>query len=295
MTVAEHRSPRRDGPARVRRLLPQTLIHLVLIVIFVLAFYPVVLIFLDSVKTPLQYEYDRWTLSLPMRLDNYVTAWQSVDGYVINTLIVTSVSAVGVLLFSLIGGHVFARMRFPFREPLYYLVISLLMIPWIVSFVPQFLEYKSFGLLNTYLVLIIPTVASGPVFGIFLLRTYIQSLPGELYEAAEIDGAGWATLIFRLTLPLVMPMMAVILVQHVVYQWNSFLWPLVTISSSDLQVISVGLYSLTQNALSSQSGTYGIWGPVFASYVLGSIPLAVLFLFLGRFYVEGLVSSGLKL
>jgi multiple sugar transport system permease protein len=279
----------------MRRRLPQVLIHLALIAIFALAFYPIILIFLDSVKTPLQYEYERWTLSLPMRLDNYVTAWQTVDGYVANTLFVTSVSGVGVLLFSLIGGHVFARMRFPFREPLYYLVISLLMVPWIVSFVPQFLEYHALGLLNTYLVLIIPTVASGPVFGIFLLRTYIQSLPGELYEAAEIDGAGWATLIFRLTLPLVMPMMAVILVQHVVYQWNSFLWPLVTISSSNLQVISVGLYSLTQNALSSQSGTYGIWGPVFASYVIGSVPLAVLFLFLGRFYVEGLVSSGLKL
>jgi ABC-type glycerol-3-phosphate transport system permease component len=295
MTDAENTLPRKGRLARVRRLLPQTLIHLVLIAVFVLAFYPIVLVFLDSVKTPLQYEYHRWTLSLPMRLDNYVTAWQSVDGYVINTLIVTSVSAVGVLLFSLIGGHVFARMRFPFREPLYYLVISLLMVPWIVSFVPQFLEYNALGLLNTYLVLIIPTVASGPVFGIFLLRTYIQSLPGELYEAAEIDGAGWFTLIFRLTLPLVMPMMAVILVQHVVYQWNSFLWPLVTISSSNLQVISVGLYSLTQNALSSQSGTYGIWGPVFASYVIGSVPLAVVFLFLGRFYVEGLVSSGLKL
>ena len=295
MTDAERRTSRKAGPARVRRLWPQALIHLLLIAVFVLAFYPIVLVFLDSVKTPLQYEYQRWTLSLPMRLDNYVTAWQSVEGYVMNTLFVTSVSAAGVLLFSLIGGHVFARMRFPFREPLYYAVISLLMVPWIVSFVPQFLEYNALGLLNTYLVLIIPTVASGPVFGIFLLRTYIQSLPGELYEAAEIDGAGWATLIFRLTLPLVMPMMAVILVQHIVYQWNSFLWPLVTISSSNLQVISVGLYSLTQNALSSQSGTYGIWGPVFASYVIGSVPLAIVFLFLGRFYVEGLVSSGLKL
>ncbi len=295
MILARRAGQGRSGNARLRRRTPQAMIHVVLVAVFVLAFYPIVLIALDSVKTPLQYEYHRWTLSLPMRLDNYVTAWQTVDGYIFNTLLVTVASGVVVLLFSLVGGHVFARMRFPFREQLYYMVISLLMVPWIVSFVPQFLEYKSLGLLDTYLALIIPSAASGPVFGIFLLRTYIESLPNELYEAAEIDGAGWATLVFRITLPLVLPMMAVLAVLHVVYQWNSFLWPLVTISNDNIQVISVGLYSLTQSALTSTSGTYGIWGPVFASYVIGSIPLAILFLFLGRFYVEGLVSSGLKL
>ena len=286
---------RRAAPWRRTRLRRgQAWMHVVVLALLVLTLYPILLVVLDSLKTPLQYQYERWGVSLPIRLDNYTNAWGQVAGFMLNTTIVAAATTVGILCLSLVGGYVFARLRFPFREPLYYVIIALLMIPAILSFVPQYVMYKNFGLLDNLLVLIVPGIAGGQVFGIFLLRTFIANLPDELYDAAAVDGAGSFSLIYRITLPLTLPVLAVLVVFNVVGQWNSFLWPLVAITNSGSQVISVGLFGLQQQ-VAQDASNYGNYGPLFAGYVIASVPLVILFIFLGKFYVEGLVSSGLKL
>ncbi len=280
---------------RPRRLRAgQAWMHVVLLILLALTLYPILLVVFDSLKTPLQYQYERWGVSLPIRLDNYTNAWGQVGVFMLNTTIVAATTTVGILALSLVGGYVFARLRFPFREPLYYVIIALLMIPAILSFVPQYVMYKNFGLLDNLLVLIVPGIAGGQVFGIFLLRTFIANLPDELYDAAAVDGAGWYSLIFRITLPLTLPVLAVLTVFNVVGQWNSFLWPLVAITNSSSQVISVGLFGLQQQ-VAQDATNYGNYGPLYAGYIIASVPLVILFVFLGKFYVEGLVSSGLKL
>lgn len=278
-------------------VLNETLIHITLLAMIALSLYPILLVIFDSFKNPLQYLNERWTFTVPIRLDNYLTAWSETDTYLLNTVIVCAIGTAGMLVLSLIGGHVFARMQFPFKETLYYMIIALLMVPWIVSLVPAYVLYKQLGLIDSLAALIVPNIAAGQVFGIFLLRTFISGLPGELYEAAAIDGAGWSTLIFRITLPLSLPALAVLTVLNVVAQWNSFLWPLIVISKDSQQVISVGLYQLTQAATQSNTGgiDLSVWGPVYAGYVIAAVPLVLIFLALGKFYVEGLVSSGLKL
>jgi ABC-type glycerol-3-phosphate transport system permease component len=131
----------------------------------------------------------------------------------------------------------------------------------------------------------------GPVFGIFLLRTFFEGIPEELYESARIDGAGHWTLIWNITMPLSLPVIATLAILNFLGTWNNFLWPLITINDHARQMVSVGLY-----LISGVSGGEGAmeFGTLFAGYVLSAVPLVILFFALGKFYVEGLVNSGLK-
>jgi len=281
-------APRRRGAP-----LGQWALHAVIVLLLLLSLVPTYLMIELSFKNALQYRWERWLISFPLRLNNYPSAWGIVGGFMINTVVVALIGLLGVLVLSLIGGYVFARMSFPFKDFLYYAIIALLMIPSVLTFIPSYMLYNSFGLLDTRAVLIIPNLAGGQVFGIFLMRALIAGIPEELYEAAKVDGAGVGVLIRRVTLPLCLPGLASLSVLNFLGTWNSFLWPLVTIRNLDLQVISVGLYKLSRTI---QGGIeYGVWGPMYAGYVLASLPLVFLFLLLGRFYVEGLVDSGIKM
>jgi multiple sugar transport system permease protein len=273
--------------ARLRRR-SQIGLNITILFLLALALVPTFLMISVSFKNELQYRYQTWTLSFPLRIGNYRAAWEIVESYIWNTTFVAIVGLLGVLLLSLIGGYVFARMRFPFRESLYYAMISLLMVPWALTFIPSYMVYYRLGLLDTRWALIVPNLASGPVFGVFLMRAIVAGIPEEVYEAARCDGASVFREIASITFPLSLPGLATLAVLNFIGTWNSFLWPLTVITERARQVISVGLYMLRVG-----SGTAN-WGPLFASYVIASLPLVAIFAFLGKFYVEGLVESGLK-
>jgi ABC-type glycerol-3-phosphate transport system permease component len=281
-----------EHPRRPLRF-SQWVLNGTIIVILILSLIPVYLMIEMSFKNDIQYRWERWFFSLPLRLNNYPSAWEILGRYMLNTVFVAVVGLLGVLLLSLIGGHVFARMRFPFRELLFYAIIALLMVPGVLSLVPSYMLYNDFKLLNTFWVLIIPNIAGGPIFGIFLMRALISGIPEELYESARCDGAGVGTLIWKITLPLSLPGLATLTVLNFIGTWNSFLWPLLTITDTNKQMISVGLYKLSR-AASGSAQSFGSFGPLYAGYVLASVPLVILFFLLGRFYVEGLVESGMK-
>ncbi len=273
--------------------------HLFITVMLLLSLIPTYLLITWSFKNGLQYRWERWAISFPLRWRNYVAAWDIVGDYMINTIIVAIIGLMGMLLLSLIGGYVFARMDFPFRETLYYAIIALLMVPWVLSFIPAYMVYVRLGLLNTRLAMIIPELAGGPIFGIFLMRAFIAGIPEELFESARCDGAGVLDLIGRITLPLSLPGLATLAVLNFIGVWNSFLWPLVMIQDDEKQMIAVGLYKLARSATSAgihgwTSQDFSVWGPLYAGYVIASLPLVLLFIVLGKFYVEGLVDSGLK-
>lgn len=166
--------------------------------------------------------------------------------------------------------------------------IALLLVPWALSFVPAYMVYTQFGMVDTYWALIVPRIVNGSIFGIFLLRAFFAGLPEEIFEAARIDGAGSFALIWHITIPMSTGILATLAVLDFIGAWNDFLWPFVAISSKSKRVISVGLYLL-------QADTAGVGlGPAFSGYTIASIPLAILFFALGKYYVEGLVESGLK-
>ncbi len=267
---------------------PQVGLHAVIGVLLLLSVIPIYLMLVVSFKNPLQYLHERWVISLPLRIRNYDAAWDMIGTYIWNTFFVAIVGFLGMAGLSIVSAYVFARMRFPFREQLYYAIIALLLVPWVLSFVPAYMVYNDFGLIDTYWALLVPRIVNGSIFGIFLLRAFFAGLPEEIFEAARMDGAGHWSLIWRITIPMSLAVIATLAVLDFIGAWNDFLWPFVSISSEARRVISVALYLLRTDTVGSG------WGPLFAGYTIASIPLAILFFALGKFYVEGLVESGLK-
>lgn len=264
-------------------------IHLILVLIGILTFYPFVFMVITSFKTSPQFLHNFWGVTWPPNLANYRDAWSRIYIYLINSIIVSSVSMVGVLALASISGFVFARFSFPGRELFFFAILGLLMIPGVLTLVPAFLLVKSFGLLNTYGALILPYIAGGQVFAIFILRSFIASLPEELFEAARLDGATtWQT--FRyVAIPLSKPILVTIAIMNILGTWNDYIWPLVTTPDGKLWTISVGIVTFSNSFRGLEN-----WGPMFAGYVIASIPLVVLFIFTMRYFIAGLTSGAIK-
>ena len=148
---------------------------------------------------------------------------------------------IGVLVIASISGFVFARYNFPGRELFFFAILALLMIPGVLTLVPAFLLVKNLGLINTYWALILPYMAGGQIFAIFILRSFIAGLPEELFEAARLDGASTLQAFRHIVIPLSKPILVTIAVMNVLGTWNDYIWPLVTISDSKLWTISVGI------------------------------------------------------
>jgi ABC-type glycerol-3-phosphate transport system permease component len=264
-------------------------IHLVLIAAAFLTFYPFYFLLISSFKSTPQFIHDFWGVAWPPQIANYRDAWTRVSPYVINSLFVSIVSMIGVLIIASVTAFVFARYNFPGKEILFFAILALLMIPGILTLVPTFLLVKGFGMLNTYWALVLPYISGGQVFAIFVLRSFIASLPEELFESARLDGASMWHLYSKITLPLSKPILVTIAIMNILSTWNDYIWPLVTIPDGNRWTVSVGIVSFG----SRYSGTES-WGPMFAGYVIASIPLIILFMFTMRYFIAGLTSGAIK-
>jgi len=219
---------------------------------------------------------------------SYRDAWQVLRPYTLNTLFVAAVTALGVTGLGSITAFVFSRYRFPGHRLLFLFVLSFMMIPGILTLVPSFLLVKKLGLLNSYWVLILPYIAGGQVFAIFLFKSFFDGLPGELFESARMDGAGHFRQYVSLVLPLSKQVLSVVLVTNILGTWNNFLWPLVTNSDAKYQTVSAGLYAMGSSTLAVN------YANLFAAYVLSSIPMLILFLYATKPFMAGLTSGAFK-
>jgi len=194
-----------------------------------------------------------------------------------------------MLFIASLSAFTFARMEFFGKEVLFMCVLVVMMIPGVLTLVPSYMLYKSFGLLNSYLVLIIPIIVGGPVFGTFLLRSFFQAIPEEIFNAAKIDGCTDFQLYYKIAIPLCMPILGTLTIMQVMGTWNDYLWPMITIQNEKLLTISAGLI-LRFTQIYSTAYTLS-----FAGYMLASLPLILLFIFANRYYIEGLTTAALKL
>ena len=278
MTVQRQHTFRHDVP-----------IHFVLGVLAVITFFPFIFLLISSFRSTVEFTHAFWGMPRVPELANYRDAWRVVSPYLFNSLVVSGVSMVGVLAIASVSSFVFARFRFPGREVLFMAILALLMIPSILTLIPAFLLVKQLNLINTYWALILPYIAGGQVFAIFILRSFIASLPEELFEASRLDGASTFQMFWHIALPLSKPMLITVAIMSVLTTWNDYIWPLVTIPSQDLWTISLGIVSF-----GSQYGGLERWGPMFAGYVIASIPLIVLFTLTMRYFIAGLTSGAIK-
>ncbi|MCL6429491.1 MAG: carbohydrate ABC transporter permease [Anaerolineae bacterium] len=264
-------------------------IHVFLIFAAILTFYPFFFMAMTSFKATPDFQHNFWGLPQWIQLSNYSDAWMRIRGYVVNSLVVSTTSAAGVLCIGSISAFVFARFHFPGREVLFLMLLALLMIPGILTLVPAFLLVKNLGLMNTYGALILPYIAGGQIFAIFIMRSFFASLPEELFESARIDGAHTFHLYSKICLPLSKPILVTIAIMNILSTWNDYIWPLVTIADGRLWTVSVGIVSFGSQYMGTES-----WGPMYAGYVLASLPLIVLFIFTMRYFIAGLTSGAIK-
>lgn len=279
----------------------QTAAAATLFVLLAITLLPLLMMVMISQKTTAEMHTGLWTFPAEARPQYFTEAFALIVPYIVNTIIVGAMTVAGTLLLSSISGYVFARLEFGGKRGLFLLLLSLIMIPGSLTLVPSFLWYKEFpfvggndwlgigghGFLDSWWVLLLPYLAGGQIFGIFLCRTFFEGIPKSLFEAARIDGASELGAYFYIALPLSIPILATLSIMTFLTVYNDYIWPSLTISDATLQVFSVGV------TLFGIEGNLEL-GPVMAGYIIGSIPLVIVFAFGMRYYVEGLTKGGLK-
>lgn len=219
---------------------------------------------------------------------NYQVAFTTIPlvRYYLNTIFVTVVHTVLAVFFALMCGYAFAKGRFVGKNFWFVFMLAVMMIPFESRMVPLYLQYKSWGLLDTYAPLLMGACAY--VYGIFFSRQNIEAIPDSLRESAYIDGASEWRIFFQIIIPLSKPLIATLSILQVLSNWNSYLWPLVVLRSSEKQLISVGVsvFNAQQDAI--------YYGPRMAVAVISAIPLSIMFLFLQKYIVQSVAVSGIK-
>jgi multiple sugar transport system permease protein len=203
-----------------------------------------------------------------------------------NSAIVAVVTVLGNLLFCSMVGYALAKLHFPGKRILFALVLTTLMVPGVVTFVPLFVVVAKMHLINTYAGLILPFLTS-PI-GVFLMRQFMRSIPDSLIEAARIDGAGEARIFARIVLPLSGPPLATLGILTFLASWNNFLWPLVVAQNQDRYTLPV---ALSLYSTGEQATNYGL---LLAGSVMVITPVLAAFIALQRWFVQGVATAGLK-
>lgn len=252
----------------------------VLIVLAAVSLAPYLFMIVTSLKTNQQFADSFWQISFPLHFENYSVAWKQIAPYLFNTAIVALVSIVLILAIASISGFVLARYRFLGRGVIYGAVLVLMMVPGLANLIPLFIIMKDLGLLNTYVVLVIPYTAGGVVLGTILIRNFVEGIPQTIFDAARIDGASGARMYRSIMLPLSLPVLGTISLITVSSVWNDFFWPLLVISDNNLRTVSVGLQFF-------QGQNVTDYGPLMAGYLLASLPLVLLFVFLSKYFLAG--------
>ena len=232
--------------------------------------------------------------TLPVRLwpqnwhlENYVDPWRQYPfaRWLTNSVVIAVLSVGLTLIINLAAGYAFAKLRFPFRNVLFLMIISTLMVPVQVIMVPQFQVVIDLDLLNSTWGVVLPRLAEA--FGLFMARQFFLGIPDELIEAARIDGASHLRIFWAIALPLSKPLVAALVIFTFMWRWNEFVWPLIVLTDASAYTLPVGLQFLI-----SQFGSD--FGPLLAMSFLSILPMLVVFAVFQKYFVQGVARTGLK-
>ncbi|GIO62816.1 bicyclomycin resistance protein [Paenibacillus cineris] len=274
----------------------------VMLVVALLMLMPFVIMVLTSLKTMGEIQSPTFTLFPKVwHFDNYSAALSQGDWgrYFYNSFVVTIVTVLISLVINSMAGYAFARLHFPGRNILFFSVLIGIMVPAQTTIIPTFLMMKQFpfaggnnwqgqggiGFINSYTGLILPFIAGS--FGIFLCRQFFLNFPRALDEAAQIDGASKFRVFYQIYLPLSKPILATLAIFKTTSAWNDYLWPLIMTNTENMRTVQLGLTVF-------RGETNVQWNLLMAATTLVVLPLIVLFLAAQKYFVQGIVTTGLK-
>jgi ABC-type glycerol-3-phosphate transport system permease component len=283
---------RRAVGARLR--IGTVVIYLVLIVLALIFFFPFFWTISSSLKS-INDLFDFPPLLFPSvpQWGNYRLVLTTVPFllWVKNTLIVVTLNTCGVVLSASLVAYSFARFQYRGKNALFIVTLATMMLPGQVTLIPQFILFDKLGFVNTLKPLWVPAWFGGSAFFIFLLRQFFRSLPRELDEAARMDGASYVRIYWSVLLPLCKPALATVTVISFISNWDNFLTPLIYLNNQNLFTVALGL-SYFQN-FPEQAGM-PMQNLLMAASLMAVLPLVILFFVAQRYFVQGIVMSGLK-
>jgi multiple sugar transport system permease protein len=205
--------------------------------------------------------------------------------WMVNSLFVGLIVTAWHIFFDTLAGYAFAKKNFPFRNLLFWMIISTMMIPIHVTFMPLYIINRQLGLIDSLWALILPGTANA--FGIFLMRQYIQTLPSELEDAARIDGCSEIGVFRNVIMPLSMPAVAALAIFTFVRSWNDFLWPVIALNKPQNYTLTVGVANMQGEFMTD-------WGIIFSGAALAALPMIIFFLVFQKYFLEGVRMGALK-
>jgi multiple sugar transport system permease protein len=272
----------------IKTVINHSVLHVVLIAGAVIMIFP----FVWGISTSLKDM--REVLSSPFNLIprsitliNYRNVVKSIPivRFFINSLIVSVTITVSQLFTCSLSAYAFARLKFPFRDGLFYILLGTMMIPQHVIMIPVYIILNFFRLIDTYAAMIVPFISGA--FGTFLLRQFFLTVPKELEEAAILDGCGHIRFLFRIMLPLARPILATLAIFTFMWSWNNYLWPLIVTNRIEIRTLQYGL------AMFKEEGGLN-WGQLMAGTTIATVPILVMFLVMQRQFIQGITLTGLR-
>lgn len=262
----------------------------IIIIISMMVVFPFLWMVRSSLMSNLEInKYPPLLLPTNWRFDNYpytLTVFPF-GRYFINTLMIALPSVAGVLLTATLAAYSFARLDFPLKKFWFTLVIGSMLMPGAVLIIPIFMAWSAIGLSNSYIPLIVPQFLGGGALNIFLIRQFLMTIPRELDEASYMDGANHLQILFQILLPLIKPVLITVGLFTFILMWNDVMGPLIYISRNEMNTISQALANF-------KSGFGTDWKSIMAASTMSIIPSVILYFFGQKYFVEGIVLSGLK-
>lgn len=218
---------------------------------------------------------------------NLLYGLKLIGPFIANTVVVAVTATAASVFLALLAAYFFARYRMPFSGLIWGIFLVLMLMPGVANLVPLFSLLKSMSLLNTLYALILVGVAGSQVFQIFVLRHFIEDLPKDLFEAAEIDGASHFKQLINIVIPMSGPIIGTLAILSFIGHWNDFMLPLIVLRDRDLFTLGVGLIYLDGEYVKQ-------WGRIMAAFLIASVPLIIIFLFTMKLFIRGLSAGAVK-
>ncbi|MGA9349368.1 MAG: carbohydrate ABC transporter permease [Anaerolineae bacterium] len=276
-----------------RRWLSRAVIWVVLVVGAVVMMVPLLWMVSSSFKLEQKvFQFPPQLIPNPFRLANYVDAltYKPFPIYLKNTVFLVLMNELAVLLASSFCAYGFARIRFAGRELWFAIVLATMMVPYVVTLVPQFVIFSRLHWVDTFLPLIVPQFFGGGAFYIFLLRQFFRTIPEELADAARIDGCSEFGIYARIMLPLAKPALITVAIFTFLGTWNDFMGPLLYLNSPGKFTLALGLATFRSALAVGRSR----WDLLMAFSTAMTLPVVVVFFLAQRYFVQGVVMTGLK-
>jgi len=292
--AASRTRQRQNEMARVRKGVSRFLVYILAFASALMFMFPFVWTVSSSLKTAADImAYPPTLVPSVVQWQNYVTAWTTVEfgPYFRNSVIVTGLALIGQTASALVVAYGFARFRFPTRDALFALCLSTMILPPEVTIIPLFIVFKNIGWIDTLLPLWVPSFFGGGAFSIFLMRQFILAMPFELDEAALIDGASKLRILWDVILPNSKPALATVAVLGFIGHWNEFFGPLIFLNSRENFTIPLGLYTLRTYAGDPGEPKDHL---LMAGSVIATAPIVLLFFVAQKYFVQGIVTTGIK-